>query len=130
LEKALPDVELISVQLPHYLGPSACLHLMSTVSIVAEDLAVVYRPLTSVFFLQELERKGFQVVDVPEEEFGTMAPNVLALEPRVCVMLEGNPVTKQRLEAVGCSVFTYKGKHISLLAEGGPTCLTRPILRG
>jgi N-dimethylarginine dimethylaminohydrolase len=130
LGEALPGVTLIPVQLPYYLGPSACLHLMSTVSIVAEDLAVVYRPLTSVVFLQELEQRGFRLIDVPEEEFAGMGPNVLALEPRNCVMLEGNPVTSQRLEAAGCSVTTYRGDHISLMAEGGATCLTRPILRG
>lgn len=70
------------------------------------------------------------MIDVPEEEFAGMGPNVLALEPRNCVMLEGNPVTSQRLEAAGCSVTTYRGDHISLMAEGGATCLTRPILRG
>lgn len=130
LGEALPGVTLIPVQLPYYLGPSACLHLMSTVSIVAEDMAVVYRPLTSVFFLQELEYRGFKIVDVPDEEFAGMGPNVLALAPGECVMLEGNPVTRQRLEAAGCSVTTYRGENISLLAEGGATCLTRPILRG
>lgn len=130
LGEALPGVTIIPVQLPYYLGPSACLHLMSTVSIVAEDLAVAYRPLTSVVFLQELEQRGFRMIDVPEEEFAGMGPNVLALEPRNCVMLEGNPVTSQRLEAAGCSVTTYRGDHISLMAEGGATCLTRPILRG
>lgn len=130
LGEALPGVTLIPFQLPYYLGPSACLHLMSTVSIVAEDLVVAYRPLTSVVFLQELEQRGFRMIDVPEEEFAGMGPNVLALEPRNCVMLEGNPVTSQRLEAAGCSVTTYRGDHISLMAEGGATCLTRPILRG
>jgi len=90
----------------------------------------VYRPLTSVFFLQELEYRGFKIVDVPDEEFAGMGPNVLALAPGECVMLEGNPVTRQRLEAAGCSVTTYRGENISLLAEGGATCLTRPILRG
>jgi N-dimethylarginine dimethylaminohydrolase len=103
---------------------------MSTISIVADDLAIVYRPLTAVLFLQELERRGFQLIDVPEEEFEQMGPNVLALGPRNCVMLEGNPITKQRLEKAGCTVVTYKGEYISLIAEGGPTCLTRPILRG
>jgi dimethylargininase len=130
LELALPDIEIFPVQLPHYLGPSACLHLMSTISIVDHDLAVVYRPLTSVVFLQELENRGFQLIDVPENEFTSMGPNVLALGPRECVMLEGNPVTKKRLEMAGCKVVSYRGEYISMLAEGGPTCLTRPILRG
>lgn len=130
LSLALPGVELIPVQLPYYRGPEACLHLMSTISIVAEDLAVVYRPLTSVVFLQALASRGFELVDVPDEEFETMGPNVLALKPRECVMLEGNPVTTQRLKAAGCSVTTYSGENLSLVAEGGPTCLTRPIWRG
>ena len=127
---ALPGVELIPVQLPHYRGPDACLHLMSTISIVDSDLAVVYRPLTSVVFLQELIRRGFELVDVPEEEFERMGPNELALSPRECVMLEGSPSTTKRLEYAGCHVTTYNGEHLSWVAEGGPTCLTRPILRG
>ena len=126
LQEAMPDVEILPVQLPYFQGPEACLHLMSTISMVADDLAVVYKPLTSVPFLQELEQRGIGLVDVPEEEFPTMGPNVLALAPRICVMLQGNPVTKQRLEDAGCQVFTYKGDQISLKAEGGATCLTRP----
>jgi len=127
---ALPEVDLIPVQLPHFRGPDACLHLMSTISIVDDDLAVVYRPLTSVLFLQELIRRGLKFVDVPDEEFERMGPNVLALGPRECVMLEGSPITKGRLESAGCHVTTYNGEQLSLVAEGGPTCLTRPILRG
>jgi len=68
-------------------------------------------------------------VEVPEKEFLTMGPNVLALQPGKCLMLEGNPVTKKHLEDAGCEVFTYRGNEISLKAEGGPTCLTRPVLR-
>ena len=129
LGEALPEVELLPVQLPHYHGPEACLHLMSTISMLADDLAVVYKPLTSTLFLQQLEQRGIEFVEVPEEEFATMGPNVLAVMPRVCVMLEGNPITRQRLEAAGCQVYTYKGEEISLKAEGGATCLTRPVLR-
>jgi N-dimethylarginine dimethylaminohydrolase len=129
LQQAMPDVEILPVQLPYYQGPEACLHLMSTLSMIADDLAVVYKPLTSVLFLQQLEARGIDFVEVPELEFGSMGPNVLAVSPRVCVMLEGNPITKQRLEATGCEVYTYHGDEISLKAEGGATCLTRPILR-
>jgi N-dimethylarginine dimethylaminohydrolase len=129
LGEALPGVEIIPVQLPYYHGPEACLHLMSTISMLADDLAVVYQPLTSTLFLQQLEGRGIQIVEVPEEEFGSMGPNVLAISPRVCLMLEGNPVTKGRLEAAGCEVYTYRGDEISLKAEGGATCLTRPVLR-
>ncbi|WIG61763.1 MAG: NG,NG-dimethylarginine dimethylaminohydrolase 1 [Ktedonobacterales bacterium] len=123
-------VAVIPVELPYFAGPEACLHLLSLISIVDERLAVVYPPLLAVPFWQELERRGFRFVVAPEAEFATMGPNVLALAPGDCVMLEGNPVTQRQLEAAGCRVATYRGNEISLKAEGGPTCLTRPILRG
>ncbi|MGB6361768.1 MAG: arginine deiminase family protein [Thermoanaerobaculia bacterium] len=122
-------VEIVPVELPYYRGPDTCLHLLSLISIVDSDLAVVYPPLLSVPFWTLLEERGFRFVEVPEEELATMGPNVLALAPGKCVMLEGNPVTKSRLEEAGCEVHTYRGNEISLKAEGGPTCLTRPILR-
>jgi N-dimethylarginine dimethylaminohydrolase len=81
-------------------------------------------------FYQWLRSRQYEFVEVPEKEFSSMGPNVLALEDRKCVMLEGNPITKARLEAAGCEVMTYVGNEISLKAEGGATCLTRPILRG
>ena len=93
------------------------------------DLAVVYPPLVPVPFWRVLNDRGFRLVEVPEEEFPTMGPNVLALAPRRCLMLEGSPVTRDRLEGEGCEVLTYRGREISLKAEGGPTCLTRPIWR-
>jgi dimethylargininase len=122
-------VTLLPVELPYYSGPEACLHLLSLISIVDERLAVVYPPLLSVHFWQELRSRGFRLVEVPPEEFETMGTNVLALAPGHCVILEGNPITQARLEAAGCQVWTYRGNEISLKAEGGPTCLTRPILR-
>ena len=117
------------VHLPYFHGPAACLHLMSLISILDNDLAVVYPRLLPVPFWTFLEEEGFDFVEVPDEEFDTMAPNVLAVKPRDCIMLEGNPVTKERLEDAGCRVRTYRGKEISLKAEGGATCLTRPVLR-
>lgn len=123
-------VTVITVDLPYYQGPDACLHLMSLISMVADDLAVVYRPLLGVAFLQELDRRGVRLIDVPEHEFLAMATNVLALAPHECLMLEGNPQTQAALAAAGCEVRTYRGDEISLKAEGGATCLTRPILRG
>jgi N-dimethylarginine dimethylaminohydrolase len=129
LQAALPDVNVLPVHLPYAAGPNACLHLMSFISLVGEKLAVVYLPHMPVPFYQFLQSRGFRFVEVPEEEYPTMGPNVLALAPSVCVMLEGNPITKARLEAAGCTVYTYKGNEISLKAEGGATCLTRPILR-
>lgn len=130
LQEALPDIEIIPVQLPYYQGSEACLHLMSLISIVDHDLAVVYLPLLSAPFYQLLQSRGFRLIEVPEEEFLSMGPNVLALAPGQCVMLQNNPMTQQRLEEAGCKVSTYKGDEISLKAEGGATCLTRPILRG
>jgi N-dimethylarginine dimethylaminohydrolase len=122
-------VTVIPVELPYFTGKDACLHLLSLISIVNDHLAVVYPPLLAVPFWQELQRRGFRLLEVPEGEFATMGPNVLALSPGVCVMLEGNPITKRLLEEAGCRVTTYQGREISLKAEGGPTCLTRPILR-
>jgi N-dimethylarginine dimethylaminohydrolase len=125
-----PGIRVVPVELPHYTGPEACLHLMSLISMVADDLAVIYPSLLAVPFYQLLEARGIRLVVVPEAEFPTMGSNVLALAPRRCLMLEGNPVTRAGLEAAGCSVLTYRGIDISLKAEGGPTCLTRPVLRG
>jgi dimethylargininase len=129
LREILAGVEVLPVDLPYFTGPEACLHLLSLISIVDRDLAVVYPPLLPVTFWRTLCDRGFRLVEVPEEEFPTMGPNVLALAPGRCLMLEGNPVTRDRLERAGCEVLTYRGREISLKAEGGPTCLTRPIWR-
>ena len=123
------DVDLVPVQLPYASGEVACLHLMSLVSMVDDNLAVAYEPLLPVPFWSKLRDQGIHIVPVPEEELSSLGPNVLALSPRRCVMLAGNPVTQRRLEAVGCEVLTYTGDEISVKAEGGATCLTRPILR-
>jgi dimethylargininase len=124
------DVEVVPVELPYFGGPEACLHLLSLISLVDDDLAVVYPPLLAVPFWRQLRDRGIRLVEVPEEEFPTQGPNVLALAPRKALMLEGNPVTRRRLEEAGCEVVTYVGREISLKAEGGPTCLTQPVLRG
>lgn len=123
------DVNVIPVELPYYTGAEACLHLLSLISIVDRDLAVIYPSLLSVPFWQFLREKGFRFIEVPEDEFLTMGPNILALAPGKCIMLQGNPVTQQKLEQAGCIVHTYSGHEISLKAEGGPTCLTQPVLR-
>lgn len=131
LREALTGIEvnLIPVELPYYTGPDACLHLLSLISIVDFHTAVVYPSLLTVPFWQELQQRDFRLIEVPEVEFPTMGTNVLALAPGKCLMLEGNPITKRLLEEAGCEVMTYRGNEISLKAEGGPTCLTRPILR-
>ncbi|MBT8407302.1 MAG: amidinotransferase, partial [Deltaproteobacteria bacterium] len=122
-------ITIIPVELPYYTGPEACLHLLSLISIVDHNLAVVYSPLLSVPFWTYLREHNFRLIEVPPQEFETMGPNVLALAPGQCLMLAGNPITQQRLVEAGCEVLTYRGNEISLKAEGGPTCLTRPILR-
>jgi dimethylargininase len=122
-------VEVVPVELPYFGGPEACLHLLSLISLVDHDLAVVYPSLLAVSFWRLLQDRGIRLIEVPDEEFPTQAPNVLALAPRKVLMLEGNPVTQRRLEEAGCEVLTYRGREISLKAEGGPTCLTRPVWR-
>jgi len=126
----LPDVTVLSVDLPHLRGPSECLHLMSLLSPLDHDLAVAYLPLMPVPLVEALEGRGVALVEVPEDEFSTMGPNVLALAPRVALALEGNPETRRRMEAAGVDVRTYRGDEISRKGDGGPTCLTRPLLRG
>ena len=121
--------ELMVVPLPHWRGPGDVFHLMSMISPVDVDLAVVYSALMPVPFRDALAARGMQFVEVPDQEFDTMGANVLALAPRVCLMVDGNPVTKSRLEAAGARVHTYAGTEISLKGGGGPTCLTRPIER-
>jgi N-dimethylarginine dimethylaminohydrolase len=124
------SVEIVPVPLPHWTGPDDCLHLMSFISIVDGDLAVVYSRLMPVPFRQWLQARGFTLVEVPDEEYDTFACNVLAVAPRRCVMLAGNPITQRRLQEAGAEVRTFDGKEICLKGTGGPTCLTRPILRG
>lgn len=123
------SVDVITVPLPHYKGPSDVFHLMSILSPVDTNLAVVYSPLMPIAFRNLLLQRGYQLVEVPDEEFETMGCNVLALSPRVCLMVEGNPKTKAALEKAGCKVIVYKGEEISVKGGGGPTCLTRPIQR-
>jgi N-dimethylarginine dimethylaminohydrolase len=125
-----PGVDVIVVPLPHYRGPADVFHLMSIVSPVDADLAVVYSPLMPVPFREWLCERGIRFVEVPDEEFDSMGTNVLALGPRRCVMLDGNPVTRARLEAAGADVSVYDGSEISVKGGGGPTCLTRPLERG
>ncbi len=122
-------VEVISVPLPHYKGPSDVFHLMSILSPVDVNLAVVYSPLMPIAFRNLLLQKGYQLVEVPDEEFEGMGCNVLALAPRICLMVAGNPKTKMALENAGCKVIVYKGEDISVKGGGGPTCLTRPVMR-
>ena len=122
-------VEIIVVELPHYRGQRDVFHLMSIFSPVAEDLAVVYSPFMPIKFRNELIQRGFEFIEVPEDEFESMGCNVLAIAPKKCIMVDGNPKTKNALINSGCEVISYKGKEISVKGGGGPTCLTRPMLR-
>jgi N-dimethylarginine dimethylaminohydrolase len=123
------DVTVIAYDLAHYHGPGECLHLMSFISPVAEKLAVVYLPLMPVQLVEDLRECGWDFIDVPDEEFESMACNVLALRPRMVVAMDGNPVTRARMEAAGCTVQVYPGDEISYNRAGGPTCLSRPLWR-
>jgi len=122
-------INIITVDLPHYKGPNDVFHLMSILSPVDKNLAVVYSPLMPIKFRNELLDRGFELVEVPDEEFESMGCNVLAIAPRHCIMVKGNPITQRRLEAADCKVAVYQGEEISVKGGGGPTCLTRPLLR-
>ena len=122
-------VTVIIAEMPHYKGENDVFHLMSILSPVDKNLAVVYSPLMPISFRNELLDRGFELIEVPDEEFESMGCNVLATAPRECLMVAGNPKTKQLLEQAGCEVITYKGNDISVKGGGGPTCLTRPMLR-
>ena len=115
--------------LPHWQGPGDVFHLMSILSPVDDDLAVVYSPLMPVPFRERLLARGMQFVEVPDEEFDSMGANVLAIAPRRCIMVAGNPRTRALLERARAEVLVYSGAEISLKGGGGPTCLTRPIGR-
>ncbi|MCH7903033.1 MAG: hypothetical protein IH944_00535 [Armatimonadetes bacterium] len=121
--------DLIVVPLPHYRGPGDVFHLMSVISPIDRDLALVYSPLMPVPFREMLLSRGMKLVDVPESEFHTMGCNVLAVAPRECVMLVGNPETRQRLEVAGATAHEFNGDEICSKGCGGPTCLTRPLER-
>jgi N-dimethylarginine dimethylaminohydrolase len=123
------SVDVVEVPLPYWRGPSDVMHLMSLISPVDRDLAVVYSPLLPVPFREWLLEHGMRLIEVPDQEFATMGTNVLALKPRKCLMLEGNPLTRRAIEQSGCEVLEYEGSEISVKGAGGPTCLTRPLLR-
>lgn len=122
-------IEIIKVPLPHYRGSSDVFHLMSILSPVDKNLAVVYSPLMPIVFRNDLLNRGYELIEVPESEFDSMGCNVLAIAPRKCIMVKGNPITKSLLEKAGCEVFEYDGNEISVKGGGGPTCLTRPVWR-
>ena len=121
--------KVISVALPHWSGPKDCLHLMSNLSPIDNNLFLVYSKLLPVPFMKYLIESNIKLIEVPDEEYYSMGCNVLAMAKRRVIMLEGNPITQKKLEAEGVEVSTYNGSEISLKGAGGPTCLTRPLLR-
>ncbi len=129
LRALLPDVTVVSFDLPHLAGPAACTHLLSFVSFLDVDLAVASLPHLPVRLVELFRDVGVHFVEVPAAEFDSMGPNVLALGPRVALALEGNPETRRRMEAAGVEVRTYEGEEISRKGDGGPTCLTKPLER-
>jgi dimethylargininase len=129
LRDFLPGVDVVAFDLPHFHGSGEVMHLMSLLSPLDVDLAVAYPPLMPVRLVELLADRGIELVEVPDEEFETMAPNVFALAPRVALALEGNDETRRRMEAAGVDVRVYQGDEISRKGDGGPTCLTRPLLR-
>lgn len=119
----------ILVPMPHGDGRDECLHLMSVISMVSSDLAVVYSRYMPVFFRELLIERGVTLIEVSDKEYGNLGSNVLALGPRSCLIMEGNPLIKKALEENGCQVHTYPGKNLSFYGTGGPTCLTCPVWR-
>jgi dimethylargininase len=128
LRQLLPDVEVLAFDLPHWRGCGEVMHLMSLISALAPDLAVVYPPLLPTRLAQLLEERGVELIEVPDGEFDSLGANVLALAPRVALAVDGNPETRRRMERAGVDVLVYEGEELSK-GDGGPTCLTRPLLR-
>ena len=122
------DVRIFDV--PYWRGPAELIHLMSVISPIADDLAVVYMPLLPVGLWELLGELGIRTIEVPDEEFPTLGCNVLAVRPGVVILAEGNPRISAALTSAGCEVHTYPATEIGMNGSGGPTCMTRPILRG
>ncbi len=119
--------------LPLWAGEEACLHLMSIISLLDRDLALVYKPLLPVAFHRLLQERGIAMAEAPEDEFlgsAGLCINVLATAPRHGVMVAGYPKTRAAMEAAGATIEVFPGDELCLPCEGGPTCLTRPVLRG
>jgi N-dimethylarginine dimethylaminohydrolase len=121
------DVRIFDV--PYWRGPVQLIHLLSVISPVADDLAVVYLPLLPVGLWQLLGELGIRLIPVPDGEFPTLGCNVLAVRPGVVILAEGNPATAATLASAGCEIHTYPATEIGLNGSGGPTCLTRPLWR-
>jgi N-dimethylarginine dimethylaminohydrolase len=123
-------VEVISAPLPHGSGPSACLHLMSLISLLDEHTALVDLPWLAVETLELLKARGYNLIEIDYSERGTLACNVLSLGEKRLLALEENTKTNEKLRTAGFDVRTFAGSELCINGSGGPTCLTRPLLRG
>lgn len=121
--------EYIIVPMPHGDGQDCCLHLMSIISFVDTDKAVVYSKYMPVFFREYLLARGIQLIECGDEEYDYLGSNLLALAPGKCVMIQGCPEIQKKVEDAGVTVYTYEGKEMSYRGTGGPTCLTCPLTR-
>jgi len=124
-----PEIDLHIVDLPDPNHPDDVLHLMSIISPLDKDLAVIYKPFMPESFLKWLTKLGIEFIEVSEAEYPLMGCNILATAPRSIIMLENLPEIKNKLKNNGCKIRLYKGDEISRKGEGGPTCLTRPLIR-
>ncbi len=126
---AAEGARTLRFDLPHDRGSAHVLHLMSFISPVSHDLAVVFEPLAPVTLMQELQERGIGIIPLGEDEYHSMGCNILATAPGVVVVLDGNPNVRRAMEAKGIEVHAYQGGDVSLKGDGGPTCLTRELLR-
>jgi len=122
-------ITVVPVPVPHWKGPGSVMHLLSLISMIDHDLAVAYLPLMAVETVQMLREKGIELVEVDDEEFLTQGCNVLALAPRRCVVMSGNPRVRAALEARGVEVREFPGRELGGNMGGGPTCLVQALLR-
>lgn len=125
-------VSVLGFDLPLWDGEAACLHLMSVISPLADDLYLVHAPLLPVALYQMMKERGIQLIIAPAEEFAAsngLSLNVLPTNPKEVIMVAGFPKTKAAMEAAGCRVQTFEADALCIACEGGPTCLTRPVWR-
>ena len=124
------NVAVIAAPLPHGAGPSSCLHLMSLMSVLDEGTLLVDLPWLAVETVELLTSRGYHLVEIDASERDTLGCNVLSLGNGRLVAIEENQKTNQRLRQAGFEVYTFPGSEICINGGGGPTCLTRPLLRG
>ena len=122
-------VHVETYDMPHDQGPAYVLHLQSFISGVTESLFVVFEPLAPVRLLQDIRARGIEYLAIDPESYRTMGCNLLAVRPGVVVMVDGVPLVRRALEKRGVEVHVYDGSELSLKGDGGPTCLTAPLLR-